>query len=381
MASVTEPGTVPAYGDHRHGGPGTQERPGRPVAAPRLARHTLHLERGNRVQVSLAGRGVPLVLVHGYTAEGFLYAQTLSRLVARGFRVVAVDTAGHGGTGGLTDGGGDLQAYAGLLGRVIDHLGIERAVLAGHSMGGRLVTELAARQPRRAIAVMPINAIVGDTWDGMVQLWRLLPALMGVTGATLAADTLSTVPVVRDPRQALKLGRLWLPVWFHNVQRPAGIVGAGVSILRSGPTGWMLDRLAEERVPVIVVHGDRDVAIPLRTGRDAASRSGGTLVVVHGATHAWLLKDPESLPAIVDELLDSGPLGTAIAAAKKEAGLPPKRATVEQVEAAFYRRGARIFDLTPDLVYEPTGIERRRPRYRWTITPAPDLPKRWKETP
>src|SRR5687767_14978436 len=121
------------------------------VAVPRLARHTLELDDGHQVHVAIAGRGVPLVVVHGFTAEGFLYAQTLSRLVSSGFKVIAIDTAGHGGTDGIRVGGGDLSGYAELLGRVVDHLGIKRAVFAGHSMGGRIVTELAATRPQRCI--------------------------------------------------------------------------------------------------------------------------------------------------------------------------------------------------------------------------------------
>jgi pimeloyl-ACP methyl ester carboxylesterase len=342
-------------------------RRGSAPARPRLTRHVLHLERGNRVQVSVAGRGVPLVLVHGYTAEGFLYAQSLSRLVASGFRVVAIDAAGHGGTEGLEEGGADLQYYAGLLGRVVDHLGIEQAVFAGHSMGGRLVTELVARQPRRGIAVVLIDAIVGDTWDGLVQLWRLVPGLMGMTGAALALDTATTVPLLRDPRQALKLSRLWVPVALHNLRRPGGLVGAAVSILRSGPTRWMLDRLAEEGVPVVVVHGDRDVAVPLRTGEDAARRTGGELVVVHGATHAWPLKDPETLPAIVNELLAHGSLGPAVGAAVRAAGLDPARASLTDVEAALCRPGARLPTLDPEAGEEAfVAHSPRRPRYKWT---------------
>jgi pimeloyl-ACP methyl ester carboxylesterase len=342
-------------------------RPGTAPDRPRLTRHVLHLERGNRVQVSVAGRGVPLVLVHGYTAEGFLYAQSLSRLVASGFRVVAIDAAGHGGTEGLEEGGADLQYYAGLLGRVVDHLGIERAVFAGHSMGGRLVTELVARQPRRGIAVVLIDAIVGDTWDGLVQLWRLVPGFMGVTGAALALDTATTVPLLRDPRQALKLSRLWVPVALNNLRRPGGLVGAAVSILRSGPTRWMLDRLREEEVPVVVVHGDRDVAVPLRTGEDAARRTRGELVVVHGATHAWPLKDPETLPAMVAELLAEGSLGQAVGAAVRAVGLDPGRAALADVEAAFCTEGARLLRLDPESGEEAyVAHTPRRPRYRWT---------------
>jgi pimeloyl-ACP methyl ester carboxylesterase len=322
------------------------------VVAPRLSRAVIRLDDGHRVQVAVAGRGVPLVVVHGYTAEGFLYAQSLSRLVASGFRVVAIDTAGHGGTASLTD-GGNLRGHAELLGRAVDHLGIRRAVFAGHSMGGRLVTELVARQPRRAIGVLLLDAIVGDTWDRMVQVYRIAPPLFCTTGTTLMADTMSTIPVLRNPRQAAKLARLWAPVWVHNARRPAGLVGAAVSIMRSGPSRWMLERLADERVPVVSIHGDRDLAVPLRTAKDAVRRSKGELVVVHGATHSWPLKDPETLPAIMCDLLESGRFGEAVAA-------------VEDPERSCYAPRAKVFELTPPLDVDPADVPHARPRYRWT---------------
>ena len=63
----------------------------------RLTKHRIQLSDGHSVQALVAGRGVPLVVVHGFAAEGLLYAQSLSRLVSLGFKVVAIDTAGHGG--------------------------------------------------------------------------------------------------------------------------------------------------------------------------------------------------------------------------------------------------------------------------------------------
>jgi alpha-beta hydrolase superfamily lysophospholipase len=68
------------------------------VEVPRLARHEIVLDDAHRVGVAVCGQGLPVVLVHGFTAEGILYAQTLSRLVRMGFKVVAIDVAGHGGS-------------------------------------------------------------------------------------------------------------------------------------------------------------------------------------------------------------------------------------------------------------------------------------------
>ena len=69
----------------------------------------------------------------------------------------------------------------------------------------------------------------------------------------------------------------------------------------------MLLALGEAGIPVVVIHGDRDMPVPYSTAVDAARRSAGTLVTVKGGTHSWVLKDPETLPAIVAALLD-GPL-------------------------------------------------------------------------
>lgn len=337
------------------------------MAAPRLARHAIRLDDGHRVQVAVAGRGVPLVVVHGFTAEGFLYAQSLSRLVSSGFKVVAIDTAGHGGTAGLSARGGDLRGYAALLARSVHHLGIRRAVFAGHSMGGRIVTELVAREPAGGMAVLLLDAIVGDTWDAMARAFRVVPGAMGAVGGVLALDTMSTIPLIRDPAQARKLARLWLPGIVGNARRPWDVAGAAVSILRSGPTRWMLESLRDHHVPVFVLHGERDLAVPLRTARDAARRSHGQLVVIHGATHSWLLKDPETLPCIVGELLEDG-LGRAVRSGLASAGVSSEDPSTDEIEGALYDPGALVHDLTPPLEFDVVpDVERSAPRYRWTI--------------
>ncbi|HLT17627.1 MAG TPA: alpha/beta hydrolase [Acidimicrobiales bacterium] len=349
-------------------GPGPTVDEEAEAALPRLARHTITLADGHQVGVAVCGQGVPLVVVHGFSAEGILYAQTLSRLVDLGFRVIAVDTAGHGGTLGLPTDAQTMESYAALLGRVLDHLGVPKAVLAGHSMGGRLVTELAARQPHRAIAVILLDAIVGDTWDRMVNVFRVLPGLLVGMGATLALDTATTVPLFRDPRQALKLGRLLAPTVAGHVRRPWRLLGPAASILRSRGTKWMLERLKHERIPVFAIHGDWDVPVPIKTAKDAARRARGDLVVVERGTHSWLLKDPETLPAVMHALM-KGRLGTAVLKARLEVGLDVD-ATREDIDAAMYPPGALVLELTPRQKVVDVEHLHRPPRYRWRVLPA-----------
>lgn len=344
--------------------------PGDPDAVtatlPRLARHQISLADGHKVGVSVCGRGVPIVLIHGFTAEGMLYAQTLSRIVAAGFKVVAIDSANHGSTQGLPTGGGDFEEYAKLLGRVVDELGIRKAVFAGHSMGGRLVTELAAREPDRALAVILLDAIVGEPWDRIVALSRFNPLLLAGIGAVLMVDSMSTVPFVRDPRQAAKFGHLAAPTFLHHARHPTHLAGPGISILRSRSSKWMLEKLGREGVPVVAIHGDRDIVVPLSTARSAAKLAGGMVVVVEGGTHSWLLKDPETLPAILRQMFDHPDSRAARDRDFAELGLAPD-ASIDEIEAAFYDDDAVVLDLTPAFDPDASVPGPRAPRYRWHV--------------
>jgi pimeloyl-ACP methyl ester carboxylesterase len=335
------------------------------VAVPRLARHEIELDDEHRVGVAVCGQGLPIVLVHGFTAEGILYAQTLSRLVGMGFKVVAIDVAGHGATQGLPTGGGDLDEYTALLARVLDELGVRRAVFAGHSMGGRLVAQLAATDPQRAIAVVLIDAVVGEWWDRLIKVSRFAPPVLVCLGALLVLDTLSTLPWLRNPAQAAKLGRLVAPTLVGHARRPWRMLGPAISMMRSKPSGDILDELGESQIPVVVIHGDRDMPVPYATAVDAARRSSGTLVTVKGGTHSWVLKDPETLPAIIAELLD-GPLARVRAAALGAAGLGVD-ATPKQIESAFLGPHAWVTRLTPPLEMRTAAQHHHRARYDWTV--------------
>jgi pimeloyl-ACP methyl ester carboxylesterase len=295
--------------------------------APGLQRRTVVLADGHRVGVVEAvswpgatgpsgggpapggwesGDRPPLVLVHGFSGESMLYGQALLRLAELGFRTVAVDIAGHGVTQSLPATGSDLDSYSTLLARTLDHLGVSRAVLVGHSLGGRLVAQLAAAEPYRAAAVVLVDATVGETWDRLVGVVRTVPpVLVGVAGVVMI-DAVSTLPVVRDPAQAVRLGRrVGSTAWGH-ARRPWRLVGPARSLLGASASRPLLRSLGLG-VPVVVIHGDRDLVVPYATAWDAARATRGWLVTVHGGTHAWMLKDPATLPAIVGELA-GGPL-------------------------------------------------------------------------
>lgn len=336
------------------------------IEVPHLARHEVTLSDGHTVGVTVAGEGVPLVVVHGFSAEGFLYAQSLSRLVRMGFRVIAIDTAGHGATQGLPLTGHNINDYADLLGRALDELGIERFVLAGHSMGGQLVARLGSKWPDRTLGVIFIDAIVGDTWDRMVYLFRVNPPLLAAIGIALLLDSVSIAPAFSDPRQAIKLMRLVTPTLVGHFTHPWRLLGPVRSILRTRSSRYALDELHRHAVPVVAIHGSRDLAVPYRTAVDTVRRTEGTLVTVQRGGHSWLLRDPESLPAIMSEML-AGPLGEGIRDGLRKAGVTRRNPTLADVEKVCYQPGARVFDLAPKDTTRKLIGRHRKPRYTWTV--------------
>jgi pimeloyl-ACP methyl ester carboxylesterase len=335
-----------------------------PLAVPvtRLSTHVLRLSDGHRIGIMVGGRGIPLIVAHGFSFAGMLYVQSLARLASMGFRVVAVDMAGHGGTAALANRGFEIDEYRRFMGRVLDELGVRRAVLAGHSLGGRLVAEVAAAEPDRAVALLLVDAAVGSTWDDLAAFARWAPPALGLVGATLAGDTLRTLFLSGD--QAQKLQSLAVPQAVANAVAPWRLVAPALSVLLAPGSGATLDRLREADLSVVVLHGDRDPVVPLAAARDAARRTGAELVVVHGATHSWLLEDPETLRAIVAELLADG-LGSACATALVEAGVDPDDASLAELERAFYAPDAVVVRLSsgPGRIEVRPG---RPPRFTWS---------------
>jgi pimeloyl-ACP methyl ester carboxylesterase len=256
-----------------------------------------------------------------------------------------------------------MKAYAELLARAVDELGIRRAIFAGHSMGGRCVTNYGAAHPDRTIALLLLDAIVGDVWDYMTMAFRVAPWLMIPFGVALVGDSVTTVPLFSDREQAAKFLRLLVPTLIGHATQPWRLIGPALSIVRSAPSRSLLQALREGLVPTFVIHGAWDAIVPVCTARSAARRSGGQLIEVERASHSWLLKDPETLPLIVEELLEDQ-LGMAIRNAISGAGA----ASIDDLEAELYQPDARILQLTPELRWTAIDEAHRRPRYHWTIT-------------
>jgi pimeloyl-ACP methyl ester carboxylesterase len=326
-------------------GTGRRTRPRRPArAVPRLARHEIVLDDAHRVGVSVCGQGLPVVLVHGFTAEGILYAQTLSRLVRMGFKVVAIDVAGHGGTQGLPTDGANIDAYVGLLAGCSTSWASAGPSspatrwAAGSSPSWRRRTPTG---PSPSSSSTPRSATAGTG----SSTCRASPRRCGGRGRAAAMDTLSTLPWLRNPRQAAKLGRLVGPTLVGHATRPWRLLGPAISLIRSQGTTGMLEALGDNKVPVVVIHGDRDIAVPYRTAVDAARRRRAPSSRSRAAPTRGSSRTPRPCPPSSPSC-STGPSPGCGRAAMGAAG-PHAGATAAQIEDAFLGPHAWVRRLTP----------------------------------
>jgi pimeloyl-ACP methyl ester carboxylesterase len=131
---------------------------------------------GERLFHAVKGEGRPMVMVHGWTCN-HTFSAPVSDHFSRSCKVVSVDLSGHGKSD-APEREYSVYRFADEVAWVMDQLELGLAVLVGHSMGGMVVTELAATRPDLAAAVVRIDSGSTVRTDAVVQRWRQLIAGM-----------------------------------------------------------------------------------------------------------------------------------------------------------------------------------------------------------
>lgn len=257
----------------------------------RLTHHLVELGDGHEVGVSVGGQGVPLVFLHGLALDRRAYLRMLSRAAGLGFLVIAIDAAGHGDTRNLPRNAGELADRVDLILRTLDALGIQRAVVAGHSMGGRMAIQLAAVAPDRVLAAVLFDAAAGASLDDVI------PALAHSLRLAVRTIGLAAYDAQRDPFRLSvaehgRYVRMLASVAMRNARQPMGFTGAARAILQSGDYTPLLHVMRDQQIPTIVVHGERDLLVPFDSARDLAEDADATLYRVPGAYHLWMIANP-----------------------------------------------------------------------------------------
>ncbi len=197
----------------------------------------------------------------------------------------------------------DLDDLADDCAALMDHLGIERAVLGGMSMGGFMGLRFALRYPERLSGLVLIDSIADphtpeeqETYEEMIAGLRDAPAV-----PSRLAETVSHLLFGRTTHEERPdLVAEWVERW--QTYPPASVVGEVESWLyREG----VADRLGEIDVPVLVVHGEEDAALDVERAEPMLDAlPDARLARIPAAGHSSNLERPAAVNEAVRTFLD-----------------------------------------------------------------------------
>ena len=281
---------------------------------PSLDTSTQFVEiHGHQRAFRVCGRGPALLLLHGIGDSSVSWVP-LMRPLAERFTVIAPDLLGHGESA-KPRADYSVAAYANGMRDLLDVLGIDKATVVGHSLGGGVAAQLAYQHPTRverlalvasggvAPEVSPFLRLVSTpVSDVVLPLLRLPPARFA---------TMVGIEVLRRSgtdlgRDAEELGRVLEGV------ADAAARGAFSRTLRSvvdwrGQVVTMLDRsYLTEAMPVQLIWGARDAVIPVSHAHTAhQAMPGSRLEVFPDAGHFPHHHDPDRFLEILHEFIDT----------------------------------------------------------------------------
>ena len=296
-----------------------------PAALPPSRTVPVRAPDGTRLHTQVFGPedGYPLVLAHGITCAIPVWAYQIAEL-ATDYRVIAFDARGHGRSGLPRRGGYSLAHLASDVDAVLEATLApgERAVIAGHSMGGMAIAawsdQCRHKVEARADAVVLINTTTGD----LLREVRLVPvpapfAAVRVLGARALVNifgSFSVPPAVRRATREMismlavgadagpEVGKLIYDLF--NATSPAGRGGCGKALVDA--LGRRHISLAGLTVPTLVIGSERDRLTPLVQSRRIAAAAPNLveLVVLPGG-HCSMLERPAEVNRELRALAES----------------------------------------------------------------------------
>jgi pimeloyl-ACP methyl ester carboxylesterase len=231
--------------------------------------------------------GVPVVLLHGLTDSHRSYEPVLAAL-PHSIRAIALTARGHGDAGKPADGYDTDQMAADVI-AATDALGVERAIIAGHSMGSWTARRVASSYPDRVLGAVLLGtfATFHDN-PGIADLVEEFRALGDPIYPAYAREWQESTMARPVPEAFMEM------VIEETCKPPARVWRAALQGLVDGrpePAGAIT-------VPTLLCYGDRDDFVPRSDQADLLARiPGAELRIYEGGGHALHWERPERFAA------------------------------------------------------------------------------------
>jgi pimeloyl-ACP methyl ester carboxylesterase len=271
--------------------------------------HSVRLH-GREVAHVAGGQGPTVLLIHGIGGDWRTWEPVLEGL-AGNHRVVAVDLPGHGGSA-MGHGDYSLGGHANALRDLCGAMGIERATVIGHSLGGGIAMQFAYQFPERCERLVLVSSGGLGPDVGVVLRLATIPGSELFLSLTAPAAR-SLVNLAASAGRALGIRP---PAGAEHYARAFAALGeresraAFLGTLRGvvGTRGQLVDardRLyLAQHTPTLIVWGERDAVLPVDHGYSAQEAMlGSRLEIFEDAGHLPQLNDPDRFIAVVEDFM------------------------------------------------------------------------------
>ena len=222
---------------------------------------------GCRLAYEVQGEGLPVLWQHGLGADRTQPAEVFPDLP--GVRRITLECRGHGRSDLGDEAGLSIAQFADDALALLDHLGVDRAVVGGISLGAAIALRLAALYPARVSAlVLARPAWVDEEGPERLAIYRDVAELLRDFGPEEGRQRLLALPRYRALAQASPDNAASMR-WFFDRPRPDTTVALLDRIPRQGP-GVARDVIARLHLPTRVIANDQDDVHPLAVARTLA---------------------------------------------------------------------------------------------------------------
>lgn len=266
---------------------------------------------GHDIAFRRVGEGQTLVLLHGIAGDSRTWAEVMRRLGSR-YRLLAPDLPGHGASA-KPRGDYSLGAHACWVRDLLQALGIDRATLVGHSLGGGIALQLTYQFPDLCERMVLVSS--GGLGRDVSPLLRALslPGAEAVLSLAFPGFVLRKGAALRDWLGARGIHAPGLIEKWNSYAsladgeaRRAFLRELRAVVDHGGQIVSAHDRLYLARHPTLIVWGERDSMIPVSHARAAhAAIPGSRLEVFPTAEHFPHAEDPDRFAAVLAEFIES----------------------------------------------------------------------------
>ncbi|MEU9422642.1 alpha/beta hydrolase [Streptomyces sp. NPDC048342] len=235
------------------------------------------------------GGAAPLVFIHGWTANRHRWDHQMAHFAERR-RVIRLDLRGHGESTGA--GVRTVAELARDVTALLGHLGVDRFVPVGHSMGGMISQTLALAHPERVERMVLVGSIGRMTYSRGRGL--LMAASTLVPYKVFVAANIQRAFAPGHPREEIR------ECVRASAATPREVVMTLYGAMRSFD---VLDRAGEITAPTLMVHGYHDIQLPVRQMLRMAKAYPDAEVRIVDAGHELPVERPAELTAVLDRFL------------------------------------------------------------------------------